>query len=105
MGVGIQSTYYDRAWHHGKCSAPIAPIYSKPYIAPFANGPLYFLSKHALGALTGFYLRFPGYLAGEFYEDKAVGDLLYRLGFALRNRSIESILGVSIDAPERIISA
>jgi len=103
MGVGIQPTYFERAWHNGKCHGPVPPLYCKPYIEPFANGNLYFLSKKALDESMSFYLRYPGCLAGELYEDKAIGDLLHRLGFALQDRSLEPILGVSTVAPERLI--
>jgi len=105
MGLILSSPFYDRAWHEGKCASVVAPLYDKPFVAPWARGALYFLSKTALAALAAHYLRFPGCLAGELFEDKAVGDVLHGLGFTAIHNPLEAILGVSTDAPERLIGA
>lgn len=101
MGLTLSSLHYDRAWHQGKCASAVAPLYAKPFVAPWARGALYFLSKAAIEKLAAHYLRFPGCLAGELYEDKAVGDLLHVLGVNAIHNPLEAILGVSTDAPDR----
>jgi len=101
MGITIASPFHDRCWHHGKCATPVSPFYGKPFVAPWARSALYFLSKGALTALTSHYLRFPGCLAGELYEDKATGDILYGLGIAAFDYAIEPVFGFDTDAPER----
>lgn len=101
MGLALASVFHDRAWHEGKCASPVASIYGKPFLAPWARGALYFLSASALSLLCAHYTRFPGCLAGELYEDKAVGDTLFQLGLRLTNRPLEPILQISTDAPER----
>ena len=105
MGIALSSPHHDRAWHQGKCASPVAPVYGKPFLAPWARGALYYLSKSALEQLTSHYLRFPGCLDGELYEDKAVGDVLYTLGIRAVNEPLERILQISTDAPERGLNA
>lgn len=101
MGITIASPFHDRCWHHGKCATPVSAFYGKPFVAPWARGALYFLSKGALTALTSHYLRFPGCLAGELYEDKATGDILHSLGVSAFDFAIEPVFGFDTDAPER----
>lgn len=101
LGVAITSPLHDRCWHHGKCTTPVSPFYGKPFVAPWARGALYFLSKSALTALTSHYLRFPGCLGGELYEDKATGDILHSLGVSAFDFAIEPVFGFDTDAPER----
>ena len=105
MGLALSSTRHDRAWHFGKCVSPVAPIYGKPFLAPWARGALYFLSERAASALTAHYLRFPGCLGGELYEDKAVGDVLHALGIRLVPAPLEPVLRISTDAPDRGLAA
>lgn len=105
MGIALASVFHDRAWHYGKCAAPVAALYGKPFVAPWARGALYFLSQSALSLLCTHYVRFPGCLDGELYEDKAVGDTLFQLGLRLTNRPLEQVLNISTDAPERAIDA
>ncbi len=104
MGITIASPFHDRCWHHGKCATPVSPFYGKPFVAPWARGALYFLSKGALTALTSHYLRFPGCLAGELYEDKATGDILHGLGVSALDYAIEPVFGFDTDAPEREVA-
>jgi hypothetical protein len=104
MGVSVSPTYFDRGWHQGKCASAVAPLHGLPVVGPYAKGALYFLSKRALDALADYHLRFPGYLAGEYYEDKAVGDLLRQLGVIFEDRSIAPILDIITEAPERVLA-
>jgi len=101
IGVTVASPFHDRCWHHGKCTAPVPAIYGKPFVAPWIRGALYYLSGSALARLTAHYLCFPGCLDGEYYEDKATGDLLHMLGVPAVGYAIESVLGLDTDAPER----
>ncbi|VXC45409.1 hypothetical protein [Sphingomonas sp. 8AM] len=105
MGVAISSPLHDRCWHHGKCATLVSPFYGKPFVAPWARGALYFLSKGALTALTSHYLRFPACLSGELYEDKATADILHALGVSTFDFAIESVFGLDTDAPERGVAA
>lgn len=105
MGIALASVFHDRAWHYGKCATPVNAVYGKPFVAPWARGALYFLSQNALSLLCAHYVRFPGCLDGELYEDKAVGDTLFHLGLRLTNRPLEQILNISTDAPERALDA
>lgn len=105
MGLALSSLHHDRAWHQGKCASAVASVYGKPFIAPWARGALYFLSKATIEKLASHYLCFPGCLAGELYEDKAVGDVLHALGVHVADRPLEDLLGVRTDAPERTVLA
>jgi hypothetical protein len=105
MGLALASPHHDRAWHQGKCSTAVAPFYGKPFVAPWARGAVYFLSKRAISKLTDHYLRFPGCLAGELYEDKAVGDVLHALGIDVVDVPLERVLQIRTDAPERGVAA
>jgi hypothetical protein len=105
MGLALSSPHHDRTWHQGKCATAVTPVYGKPFVAPWARGALYFLSKRAIGKLTDHYLRFPGCLAGELYEDKAVGDVLHALGIGVVDMPLERLLHVRTDAPERGVAA
>lgn len=100
MGKPIASPQHDRSYHLGKCETIIDPIYGKPFLVPFASGPLYFLSKTALSKLATYYLRFPGCLAGEIYEDKAVADVLYAVGIKVTDKPLEEILKIETDQNE-----
>ncbi|NYD92205.1 hypothetical protein HD841_004025 [Sphingomonas melonis] len=105
MGMAIPCFIYDRAWHYGKCATSVPPLYGKPFVAPFARGALYFLSKSALRKLVKQYLRFPGCLAGELFEDKALGDVLHSLKVTLVDNPLEHILQINTDHEERLLEA
>lgn len=105
MGLALSSLHHDRVWHLGKCESAVPTAYGKPFRAPWARGALYALSGHAVTMLAHHYLRFPGCLAGELYEDKAVGDVLHEAGVPLRDRPLEQLFGVSTEAPDRLVAA
>ena|GEM_PF-6234342 len=101
MGVPVQNPFHDRIWHFGKCAEPTPAVYSKPIKSVWARGPLYFLSAHALEKLSQHYLRFPGCLEGEIYEDKIVGDVLYENGIMLTKCILENVLGLDSKVQDR----
>ena len=101
IGNSIYETGHDRLWHFGKCSQPVPVVYGKPLKAPWARGALYYLSAQALERLSSHYLRFPGCLAGELYEDKAVGNVLYDQGVLFSAHRLENLLGLGSESPER----
>ncbi|WP_167367781.1 hypothetical protein [Methylobacterium pseudosasicola] len=103
MGNIMGYPHFDRAWHFGKCASPMPAIYGKPFIAPYANGPLYFLSKAALSKLATHYLKYPGCLDGEIYEDKIVGDVLNFYGVRAEHNPLQYILKIDTDAPDRLV--
>ena len=94
MGSVVFSPFHDRIFHMGKCQQPTPPVYGKPVKTPWARGALYYLSAHALNRLTTHYLRFPGCLEGEIYEDKAVADVLHDNGIVLTGCALEPLLGL-----------
>jgi hypothetical protein len=93
LGKPVQNILHDRLWHHGKCTRPVPLIYGKPVKAPWARGALYYLSAHALRTVARHYLRFPGSIEGEMYEDKAVGDILFDNNIQLVPTVLEPSLG------------
>jgi hypothetical protein len=95
IGVPIHNIFHDRIWHFGKCAAPVPAVYGKPIKSVWARGALYFLSARALDKLTGHYLRFPGCLEGELYEDKAIGDILHECGIVLMQYPLEKLVGLN----------
>ena len=105
LGLALKHVHHDRSWHFGKCASPVPPVYGKPFRNPWARGALYYVSARALGLLSEHYLRFPDCLAGELYEDKAVGDVLYQMGIAVEDRPLEPFLGICTIAPERTLVA
>jgi hypothetical protein len=48
-------------------------------------------SRRALEAFVLANLRFPGEIEGELYEDKYVGDTLWKEGIALRGIDVRTI--------------
>lgn len=102
-GTVMSYPHLDRTWHFGKCASPVAAFYGKPFVAPYAHGPLYFLSQPALQTLASHYLRYPGCLDGELYEDKAVGDILHSHGIGAEHRPLQPILRIKTDAPDRLL--
>jgi hypothetical protein len=101
MGVPVQNPFHDRIWHFGKCAEPTPAVYSKPIKSVWARGPLYFLSAYALEKMSQHYLRFPGCLEGEIYEDKAVGDVLYDNAVLLTKCVLEQTLGLDSKVQDR----
>lgn len=97
MGDVPRNINFDRLWHFGKCTAHISPFYSKPFVAAWATGALYYLSKRSLSHLATHYLKYPGTLQGEIYEDKSVCDVLYKYGIQAEHNSLQKILNLSID--------
>ena len=77
---------FNRFWHKGKCSQsklntipyPIQRIYYHIH-AKGESG--YFLSKYAISLL----LRHKKYIESDLYEDKVVGDVLWRKGIILHS--------------------
>ena len=104
-GCALRHLNHDRSWHFGKCLTPVPAVYGKPFTNAWARGALYYVSGPSLALLSRHYLRFPGCIDGELYEDKAVGDVLYQLGVGVTHFPLESILGIRTDAPERAIVA
>ncbi|MCJ2140558.1 hypothetical protein [Methylobacterium sp. E-066] len=104
MGNVMGYPHFDRTWHFGKCNSSVSSIYGKAFVAPYANGPLYFLSKTALSKLTSHYLKYPGCLEGELYEDKAVGDILHSYGINAEHNPLQYTLQIDTDAPDRLAS-
>jgi hypothetical protein len=104
MGNVMGYPHFDRTWHFGKCASSVSAIYGKAFVAPYANGPLYFLSKAALSKLTSHYLKYPGCLEGELYEDKAVGDILHSYGINAEHNPLQYTLQIDTDAPDRLAS-
>jgi hypothetical protein len=100
-GKPVENILHDRIWHHGKCTRPVPFIYGKPVKAPWARGALYYLSAHALRTLARHYLRFPGAIDGELYEDKAVGDILYDNHIPLVPAALELSLGFGTTTAHR----
>ena len=94
IGTPVQGPFHNRVWHVGKCAQPIPPVYGKPIKCSWARGALYYLSHHALEKLSHYYMRFPGCLDGEIYEDKAVGDILYDNDVLLAPYVLEPFLGL-----------
>jgi hypothetical protein len=84
-GEPVSRARFDRVRHFADDAEPGegAEPYGKRFHAPFANGRFYFLSARALEAFAVASLRFPGEIKGELYEDKFVGDTLYKEGIAL----------------------
>lgn len=100
MGVPISTPQHDRSYHLGKCAKYVSPVYGKPFLAPFAAGCLYFLSKKSLSNLAEHYLRFPGCISGEIYEDKAVADVLHNYNINVLKFFIEEVLQIDTDLNE-----
>jgi hypothetical protein len=92
----------DRAWHLGKTSVP-TPIYSRRQRGMFAYGPMYLMGPRAVDHLVRSWMFFPGEVAGRFYEDRAIGEMLAEGGFPLMACPIANMGGV-VDPTERFIS-
>jgi hypothetical protein len=101
LGKPVANILHDRIWHHGKCTLPVPFIYGKPVKAPWARGPLYYLSAYALRTLARHHLRFPGAIEGEIYEDKVVGDILYENHIPLVSAALELPLGLVTSTAHR----
>lgn len=101
QGRPVSTLYHDRLWHFGKCQGPVPSVYGKPVKAAWARGALYYLSPAALEKLVQDYLRFPGVLDGELYEDKAVGNVLFDNGIKLSPRELEDVLGLNSGLQDR----
>ena len=70
----------DRKWHFGKCNnIELNNLeYDGEYIAPYAAGGLgYILSRKSIEILLKNKDMF--YNKNEYYEDKIVGDILYKV--------------------------
>ena len=101
MGVAVQGPMHDRMWHAGKCTQPAPDAYGKPMRAAWARGALYALSGTALQRLAQYYMRFPGLLEGETYEDKAVGDFLHACDIPITPSPLEAALGLNTSEQDR----
>jgi hypothetical protein len=101
LGKPVEDILHDRIWHHGKCMRPVPFIYGKPVKAHWARGALYYLSAYALGTLARHYLRFPGVIEGELYEDKAVSDILYENQIRLVPATLDLSLGLGTTLAHR----
>jgi len=101
MGIPVQNIFHDRLWHDGKCGKAVPPVYAKPIKSSWARGALYVLSHTALEKLALYYMRFPGCLDGERYEDKAVGDVLHENSIHLTGYHLEPLLGLDSREQER----
>lgn len=102
IGTPVGEITHDRLWHFGKCRQPMQVVYGKPLKGSWARGALYFLSHHALGKLAHYYMRFPGCLDGELFEDKAVGDVLGDNDIKLLQYVLEPVLGLESERQDRI---
>jgi mannosyltransferase OCH1-like enzyme len=100
VGVPIQDPMHDRLWHHGKTSIPLG-AYGKRFHGPWARGACYLLGARASALVAREAVMFPGEFAGEYYEDKAMGDLLRRHGVALHALSSDALWGIGVDITER----
>ncbi len=100
VGVPIVDPMHDRLWHHGKTSVPVG-VYSKRFHGPWARGACYLLGPRATALVAREAVMFPGEFAGEFYEDKAMGDFMRRQGLALHALSGDAHWGISVDLAER----
>jgi hypothetical protein len=70
-------------WHFRKCQDPVVnkvPDSVLP-IAPYANGPAYWLSGQAATALSKISVINENHFRNEIYEDRAVGTALWAYGF------------------------
>ena len=69
--------FYTKSWHFGKCHSDElnTTLCSDEFIHKYANGGFgYILSRHAIKILLDNYDE----LITKLYEDKAVGDILYK---------------------------
>lgn len=75
-----------RDWHFGKCQDD---LYHKPYGKRsgrrYSQGPIYYLSGTAIEKFYEFVHRYPGEIAGEFYEDLFVGKVMEASGIKLKD--------------------
>jgi mannosyltransferase OCH1-like enzyme len=104
VGVPISDPMHDRLWHHGKTSVRTG-VYSRRFQGPWARGACYLLSARAAAMVAREAVMFPGEFAGEFYEDKAMGDFMRRQGVALQALSSDAVWGISVDLQERPLKA
>ena len=103
MGVTAHTSFQDRTWHTGKCQQNMPAIYTKPFRVNWPRGPLYFMSHRALQKLAEHYMRFPGSLDGEIYEDKAVAEILYDNQIIATPFTLEKLFGFATENPERFM--
>jgi len=106
-GFPIATLEHDRCWHWNKCRDPALnrTVYGRPFVQPWARGGIYYLGAGPLEKFVFATMRFPGLLAGEFYEDKLVGDVLAFEKVTLHPLHSEAEFGVSTDAQHRFIES
>lgn len=104
-GFPVATLSHDRCWHWNKCQDPALnrAVYGKPFVRPWARGGVYYLGAGPLEKFVSATTRFPGLLAGEFYEDKLVGDVLGFENVPLRPMQSEAEFGLNMDTQHRFI--
>lgn len=104
-GFAVTSLTHDRCWHWNKCADPELNrrAYGKPFLRPWARGGAYYLGAGPLEKFVFATMRFPGLLAGEYYEDKLVGDVLGFDNVPLVQLESERDFGLSMDEQHRFI--
>ncbi|MDH4051219.1 MAG: hypothetical protein OEU93_06530 [Rubrivivax sp.] len=100
VGVACGSPMHDRVWHFGKTSQPMG-VYARRYRGRWARGACYLLGAHAAGLIAREALLFPGEFSCEYYEDKAVGDVLRAHGIALSAIGHDAEWGIAVDLRDR----
>jgi hypothetical protein len=95
-GELVGDELFDRCWHFGKCSNPIFnEPYEKSFLGPWPRGTLYYLGHRAIDILVRNYLRYPGIVGGEMFEDKLVSDLLRSYGISPAHVDLAPIFGLA----------
>jgi hypothetical protein len=95
-GELVGDEWFDRCWHFGKCSSPVFNTpYEKPFVGAWPDGPLYYLGPRAVEVLVRTYVRYPGIIEGEMFEDKLVADLLRSHGISPAHVDLAPIFGLA----------
>jgi hypothetical protein len=104
-GFPVTSLTHDRCWHWNKCQDPELNriSYGKPFVRPWARGGAYYLGAGPLEKFVFATMRFPGLLAGEYYEDKLVGDVLGFDNVPLVQLQSEADFGLSMEEVHRFV--
>ena len=102
VGVPQRNPLHCRFWHFAKTQRPMGP-YTRRFHGSWAVGACYLLAPRAAALVAREYAFYPGEIAEEYYEDKAIGDFMRRQGVPLHVVSNPD-WGITFDATERFIT-